>query len=153
MTNENTLYPNIMKASAEALAAAGHAPCAVCGAEDTKPYMFAYGKKVGEERGTSTNGSTTTTVTTTYYDSLAAQAVHLCANCVDIHRRTMLRSLWVTIAGLALASLGFIVAAIAMPGTQAILTILATISPLLLLFFFIRVHLVLTQPDRAGPRP
>jgi hypothetical protein len=150
MPEGNTLYPNIQQIAARVQSAAGKGPCQSCGAKVTKLYVFAYGKKLREERSGSTQGNTTTTTTTTYYGSLNARAVHLCADCVDSHRRAMATRLWAKIIPLALVSLTLIVAAIAMPGDHILLTIFATISPIITLFFGVKLHQVLTTPDLAG---
>ena len=150
MPNENTLYPALQQIAATALDAAGNAPCAVCNDENTNPYVFAYGKKVSEESKVTTQGNTTTTVTTTRYNALHARVVHLCTGCVDAHRRTMAVPLWITVIALALISLALIITVITMPGDQAALAILATLSPFVTLFFSIKLFLTLTEPDRAG---
>lgn len=150
MSTENTLYPNLRQIAANVRAAAGTAPCQVCGAEAARPYVFAYGKKLHEERSSSTQGSTTTTTTTTYYGSLSARAVHLCASCVGKHRSAMATRLGLTIALLAVLSVALIVAVVAMPGDQVVLTIFATILPLAALFFGAKLHQTLKKEDLAG---
>ncbi len=150
MTDRNTLYPNLKQIAASVREAAGKARCRTCGAEAAKPYVFAYGKKLRQERSSVTHGNTTTTTTTTYYGSLSATAVHLCANCVGDHRRAMATRLWVTIILLALVSLALIVAVIVTPGDQVIPVGLAAILLMTALFIGVRLHIILTEPDQAG---
>jgi len=148
MSNDNTLYPNIQRIAAQVKSTAGEKPCQNCGAETAKPFVFAYGKKLKEERSSTTHGNTTTT--TTYYDSLNARAVHLCADCVDNHRRGIVTRLWVTLILLALVSIALIVAVIVMPGDQIIMTIFATLTPFSLFVFGVKLHKTQSEPDLAG---
>lgn len=150
MSNMNTLYPNIQQIAAHVRSTARNSPCENCGSDNTKPYVFAYGKKLKEEKSSATQGNTTTTTTTTYYGSLNARAVHLCAKCVDSHRRAIATRLWVTIILLALLSITLIIAVIAIPGDQAALTIFATLTSFSILVFGVLLHNILSKPDLAG---
>ncbi|MGD8605200.1 MAG: hypothetical protein PVF49_11575 [Anaerolineales bacterium] len=150
MENVNTLYPNIQRLAAQMRAQAGYKHCENCGASEAPPYVFAYGKKLSEDRSSVSTGSGTTTTTTTTYGSLDAKAVHLCDQCVASHRKEMVNRLWLVIAILGTLSLVLIVAAFLLPGDQILVTILATLMPFAVLFYGVKLHTTKNNADLPG---
>jgi len=150
MIDRNTLYPNIRQIAANVRNVASTAPCEICGDEAAKPYVFAYGKRLRQESSSSYYGGGTKTITTTYYGSLNARAVHLCANCVDRHRRDMAGRVRAMIILFVLVSLALITTVVVMPGDQVVLTIFAVLSPFVALFFGVRLDQIQKKPEWAG---
>jgi len=84
---ENTFLPAIREAVARARALASSGPCEACGASETTPFAFAYGRIV--KKDTTHEGSAT--VYTTYYNPIDARVVQLCRRCVERQKVMMLR--------------------------------------------------------------